>query len=120
MSIKQAALHFDVTDTTIRRRIKAGKLKATRSLGRITVHIECDSVSRQNAQKVHSPDDTIQLQQKEINHLRAQVDKLTDLLALQTQQNRELIAQLPPPRPRIIESLSNLLRTKLWRTSSHP
>ena len=108
MSIKQAAAHFGVTETTIRRRIKAGKLKATRKGKRIYVHIELDTVSIQNDQNVHSPDETIKLQQSEINHLREQVDKLTSLLALQSKQNSDLIAQLPKPRPAFTSKIGSL------------
>ena len=116
MSIKQAAAHFGVTETTIRRRIKAGKLKATRRGKRIYVHIELDTVSRQNAQNVHSPDETIKLQQSEINHLREQVDKLTSLLALQSKQNSDLIAQLPKPRP----AFTNQIRSFFTRLIGSP
>ena len=116
MSIKQAAAHFGVTETTIRRRIKAGKLKATRRGKRIYVHIELDTVSRQNAQNVHSPDETIKLQQSEINHLREQVDKLTSLLALQSKQNNDLIAQLPKPR----SSFTNQIRSLFTRLIGSP
>ena len=111
MSIKQAAAHFGVTDTTIRRRIKAGKLKATRRGRRVYVHIELDTASRQasrqNLNNVHSPDETIELQQSEINHLREQVDKLTSLLALQSKQNSDLIAQLPKSRPSFTRQISS-------------
>ena len=119
MSIKQAAAHFGVTETTIRRRIKAGKLKATRRGKRIYVHIELDTVSRQNAQNVHSPDETIKLQQSEINHLREQVDKLTSLLALQSKQNSDLIAQLPNPRPSFTSKIGSLF-TRLIGSPNNP
>ena len=95
MSIKQAAAHFGVTDTTIRRRINAGKHQS------------------------HSPDETIKLQQSEINHLReilgkrdTQIKQLNHLLAMQSKQNQQLIAQLPPPRQTITAHIGKLF-TKL-------
>lgn len=101
MSIEQAAAHFKVSQKTIRRRITAGKLKVSRRGRRVYVHVP--------GQNVHSPDETIKAQQSEINHLREQVDKLTSLLAIQSKQNSDLIAQLPKPAPTLSESITKLV-----------
>ena len=103
MSIKQAAAYYQVSDRTIHRWIKARKLRANRRGKRVYV-----TVSGQNVSNV-STDDTMQ---SEIDHLRQQVEKLTSLLAMQTQQNQQLIARLPPPRPSLTERITKLF-TKL-------
>lgn len=103
MSIKQAAAYYQVSDRTIHRWIKTRKLKAKRKGKRVYV-----TVSGQNVSNVNTDDTTTDTMQSEIDHLRQQVDKLTSLLAMQTQQNQTLIAQLPPPRQTIAERVGKL------------
>jgi len=111
MSIEQAAAHFKVSQKTIRRRITAGTLKVSRRGRRVYVHVpgqNVHNVRSKSKQNVHSPDETIKRQQSEIDHLREQVDKLTSLLALQSKQNSDLIAQLPKPRPAFTKQIGSL------------
>ena len=103
MSIKQAAAYHQVSDRTIHRWIKTRKLKAIKKGRRVYVLSE----SGQNVSNV-SNTDTMDTMQSEIDHLRKQVDKLTSLLALQTQQHQQMIAQLPPPRPTFTERITKL------------
>ena len=102
MSIKQASAYYQISDRTIHRWIKTRKLKAQRKGKRVYV-----TVSGQNVNNV-SNTDTIDTMQSEIDHLRQQVEKLTSLLAMQTQQNHQLIAQLPAPRPSLTERITKL------------
>ena len=102
MSIKQAAAYYQVSDRTIHRWIKTRKLKSKRVGKRVYV-----TVSGQNVSNV-SNTDTVDTMQSEIDHLRQQVEKLTQLLAMQTKQNHQLIAQLPPPHPSFTQQIRSL------------
>ena len=119
MSTQEAAAHYQVSDRTIRRWIKAKRLKASRVNGQWYVYPDMDKmsdVSRQNVHNVHPSNDTTKQMQSEIDHLRqaldkrdTQIEQLNQLLAMQTQQNHQLIAQLPPPRQSIAERI-----TRIW------
>lgn len=113
MTIKEAAAHYGVSDKTIRRRIKQGRINAEQINGRWHVQPDKDSV-----QDTDHPDDQSSVQppepdtalvdqmQSEITHLRdqlqgseTQIDHLTQLIAMQTKQNTLLVEQLDPPPP---------------------
>ena len=126
-TVKQAAAHYNVSDKTIRRWIKQGRVNAEQVEGRWQVHVARDDDlpevqdNVQNDQDNDPPDENgtgkseeagtsmvIDQMQSEITHLRdqlqgrdTQIDHLTQLLAMQTNQNTLLVEQLdPPPLPR--------------------
>ena len=109
MSIQQAASYFGVAEKTIRRRIKSGKLKAIKRGGRFFVQVVLDSDQTPVHPSVQSnrPPSIEALEQlrSENKHLRqllaqskTQIDQLSQLLAMQTKQNSDLVTKLPPPR----------------------
>ena len=113
LSIQEAAAHFQVSTKTIRRWIKARRLKAERVNRQWRVYPDTDTMSNVSIQNVH-PDVQAQMQ-SEIDHLRdalhkrdTQIEQLNQLLAMQTQQNTQLIAQLPAPRPSLTERIGKL------------
>ena len=113
LSIQEASAHFQVSTKTIRRWIKARRLKAERVNGQWRVYPDTDTMSNVSIQNVH-PDVQAQMQ-SEIDHLRdalhkrdIQIEQLNQLLAMQTQQNHQLIAQLPAPRPSLTERITKL------------
>ena len=130
LSIPEAASHYYVSTKTIRRWIKARRLKAQRVNGQWYVQPDMDKMSNVSTPNVHpvhppacggnkggAPDTTGQLHQmqSEITHLRealhkrdTQIEQLNAILAMQTQQNTQLIAQLPPPRQTIAERITKL------------
>lgn len=125
MSIKEAASHFGVTYKTIDRRIKAGKLRAKKVSGRWVVEVDIDtdrtSVQSFTSEPQNQPPTIEELKQlrSEVKHLReslarrdTQIDRLNHLLAMQTQQNTELTAKLPAPRPSLTQRLRR--RRAIW------
>ena len=113
MTIKEAAAHYGVSDKTIRRRIKQGRINAEQINGRWYVQPDQDSVQDtdhpgdQSSVQPPEPDTALVDQmQSEITHLRdqlqgrdTQIDHLTQLLAMQTKQNTLLVEALDPPQP---------------------
>ena len=117
MTIKEAAAHHGVSDKTIRRWIKIGRLNAEQINGRWHVQLDTQQDSVQDTDPPNDPPDVqtsepnsalVDQMQSEITHLRdqlqgrdTQIDHLTQLLAMQTNQNTLLVEQLnPPPPPR--------------------
>lgn len=94
MSIGEAAVHFGVSEKTIRRRIESGRLKAHKVNRRWVVTVASD-VQDTVQSNVQCPTDPLVRQlQNENEHLREQVDRLTQLLAVQTHQSASLTKQL--------------------------
>ena len=97
MTVEQYAQTHGLSPETVRRYIRLGKLKAHR-VGRryeIDIHDTYDNkhdTTHDNIQQLISEKD------ERIKQLSQQNERLTQLLAMQTQQHHQLIAQLPPPR----------------------
>lgn len=107
MTVEQYAQKHGLSPETVRRYIRLGKLKAHR-VGRryeIETHHTYDN-------KHDTIDDNIQhlIAEKDerIKQLSQQNERLTHLLAMQTQQNHQLLAQLPAPRPSLTEHITKL------------
>ena len=117
MTVKQASAHYKVSDKTIRRWIKQGRVNAEQINRRWHVQIEMDT-EQDSVQDTDHPDVPPSVQppepntvlvdqmQSEITHLRdqlqgsdTQIDHLTQLLAMQTKQNTLLVEALDPPQP---------------------
>ena len=118
MPIKEASEHYGVSDKTIRRRIKQGRIKAEQINGRWRVELEQDTDQTVDQTGVQHPDnpDLINQMKSEISHLREQLDKrethidhLSQILAMQTQQNTQLIEQLNEPRPSVYDRITGLM-----------
>ena len=108
MTVEQYAQKHGLSSETVRRYIRLGKLKAHR-VGRryeIETHDTTHDTTHDNIQQLLSEKD------ERIKQLSQQNERLTQLLAMQTQQNHQLIAQLPPPRPTFTERITKLF-TKL-------
>ncbi len=111
----EASAHFKVSDKTVRRWIQQKKVNAEQVNGRWLVYADADS-----RVDTDQPDDQptaaqVEMMQSEIEHLRdalsrrdTQIDQQNQLLAMLTQQNGQLVNQLPPP------STTLLTRLKLW------
>ena len=118
MTIKEAAAHFKVSDKTIRRWIGQEKVNAERVDGRWCVHVDLDT-DQDTDQPIVQPDVQPERMQSEIEHLRdalarrdTQIDQQNQLLAMLTQQNGQLMNQLPPPPVKL------LTRLKLWLSAT--
>ena len=111
MTVEQYAQKHKLNPETVRRYIRLGKLKAHR-VGR-RYEIETPHTYDNKHDTIH---DKIQplLNEKDerIKQLSQQNERLTQLLAMQTQQNHQLLSQLPPPRPSLTERIGKLF-TKL-------
>ena len=108
MTVEQYAQTHGLNPETVRRYIRQGKLKAHR-VGRryeIGTYDNTHDMTHDNIQQLLSEKDD------RIKQLSQQNERLTSLLAMQTQQNQQLIAQLPPPRPSLTERITKLF-TKL-------
>ena len=107
MTVEQYAHKHGLSPETVRRYIRQGKLKAHR-VGR-RYEIETSHTYDNKHDTIH---DNIQqlLSEKDerIKQLSQQNERLSHLLAMQTQQNQTLIAQLPPPRPSLMERITKL------------
>ena len=110
MTVETYAQEHSLSPETVRRYIRLGKLKA-HCVGR-RYEIDTPHTYDTNHDTIH---DNIQQMQSEIDHLRealqkrdTQIEQLNSLLAMQTKQNSELIAQLPPPRPSLTERITKL------------
>ena len=103
MTVEQYAQTHSLSPETVRRYIRLGKLKAHR-IGRryeIDTSHTYDTI-HDNIQQLLSEKD------ERIKQLSQQNERLTQLLAMQTQQNHQLIAQLPVPRPSLTERITKL------------
>jgi DNA-binding transcriptional MerR regulator len=99
MTIQEATQHFHVSEKTIRRWIKQGKVEAELRDGRYLV-----SVTGQSGQTVDQTPLIEQLR-SEIDHLREQlarrdeqIDHLTQLMAMQSKTTAALTEQLDTSR----------------------
>ena len=109
MSITEAAAHFDVSDKTIRRWIKSKRVDARKNGdGKWSVHVGHAQPDTDRTEVQPSDHALVDQLQSENAHLRDQVDRLTQVLAMQTQQNSVLTNQLPPPRQPILTRLKSL------------
>ena len=108
MTIAEYAAHTGLADSTIRRRIKRGTLPALQVDGRWLIDVN-DRKPKQTIKRVNNECDSesskhddqsalVNQLQSENAHLREQVDRLTHVVAMQTQQHGELTKQLPAPR----------------------
>ena len=106
MTIAEYAAHAGLADSTIRRRIKRGVLQAHQVDGRWLI----DANDRTPKQTPTHDDQSALVNhlQSENAHLREQVDRLTQVVAMQTQQHGELTKQLPPPRQGVLTKLKAL------------
>ena len=114
----EASAHFKVSDKTVRRWIQQKKVNAERVDGRWIVHIDADSgvdTPSPNVQPDVQPTAQVERMQSEIEHLRdalsrrdTQIDQQNQLLAMLTQQNGQLMPQLPPPPTTLLTRLKLL------------
>ena len=117
LSIAEYATRHGISATTVRRRIRAGVLAAEMRHGRyfITDNEPDNNAAEQETsqnEQVHN-----QADQSEIAYLREQlatkdkqIDQLSKLLAMTTQQNTAITKQLPPPRQTLIGTIKTLFR----------
>lgn len=95
LSIQDAARALNLSERTIRRHIKQGKLKAELIDGRYVVHIRVDNdtsvVYTQLIQQLQSENAYLRDQ---LIHRDQQIDHLTQLLAVQTKNNTMLTEQM--------------------------
>ena len=117
MTIAEYAAHTGLADSTIRRRIKRGALEAHQVDGRWIIDgndrtpkqtpsqtpSDAQPASERIASEVEDP--LVAQLQSENAHLREQVDRLTHVVAMQTQSHAELTKQLPPPRSSLFHHL---------------
>ena len=109
MSITEAAAHFDVSDKTIRRWIKSKRVDARKNGdGKWSVHVGHAQPDTDRTEVQPSDHALVDQLQSENAHLRDQVDRLTQVLAMQTQQNSVLTQQLPAPKQPILDRLKSL------------
>ena len=104
MTVDQYAQKHSLNPETVRRYIRWGKIKAHR-VGRryeIDTYDNKHDIIDDNVQQLLSEKD------ERIKQLSQQNERLTHLLAMQTKQNHQLIAQLPPPRPTLTERITKL------------
>ena len=121
MTIAAYAARHGISESTIRRRIKAGLLDAELRNGRYMIADDKagDGLPSQDEQ-VGQPDEKaagrlVTQMQSEIDNLRrqlsnrdTQIDQLNHLLAMTTQQNSTLTQQLPAPKQPILDRLKAL------------
>lgn len=109
MTVGAACAHFGVTDKTIRRWIKTGRIDARKNgRGQWAILLPDNDQTNDQSTDVASNDRLIDQLRDENEHLRQQVDRLTSLLAVTTQQNSALTDKLPPPRPSMITRIKSL------------
>ena len=116
MTISEYAALHRISESTIRRRIKAGTLAAVLVDGRYIISPPPNDQSpASHAEQAEPAVPLVDQMQSEIAHLRdqltnrdKQIDQLSHLLAMTTQQNGELTRQLPPPRESVLTKLKSL------------
>jgi len=105
LTVETYAEKKGLSPETVRRYIRLGKLKARR-VGR---RYEIDTYDNKH-DTIHDNIQQLMTEKDErIKQLSQQNERLTQLLAMQTQQNQQLIAQLPPPRPTFTERITKLV-----------
>ena len=118
MTIQAATYHFQVSEKTIRRWIKQGKLKADLVDGRYVVHLDgqTDQTNDQAAliDQLRSENEHLrsQLTRRDdtIESLAREIDHLTQLLAVQTKTNALLT-----DRSQAIEDIRHRPWWRFWR-----
>ena len=116
MTISEYAALHHISESTIRRRIKAGTLTAALVDGRYIISPPPNDQSPASHSEQAAPAaPLVDQMQSEIAHLRGQltnrdkqIDQLSHLIAMTQAQNSDLTKQLPPPRPPIIARLKAL------------
>ena len=106
MTIQAAAAHLNVSEKTIRRWIKNGRLKASKINKRWQVCVEVDAaVDADQTAVQHREDEPVLQMRTEIKYLRemldrkdTQIDQQNQLIAMTAQQNGQLLNQRPAPR----------------------
>ena len=117
MTIAEYAAHTGLADSTIRRRIKRGALPAHQVDGRWLI-----DVNDRKPEQTPTHDDQSALVnhlQSENSHLREQVDRLTHVVAMQTQSHAELTKQLPAPRQSLFVQLRSAVSRLTGSNQSH-
>ncbi|HSG41689.1 MAG TPA: helix-turn-helix domain-containing protein [Anaerolineales bacterium] len=102
MTTAKAAQHFDVSERTIRRWIKSGKLDAERTNGQWDVRVsECPSERPNDRESVRTDDRLTEPLQSEIERLNSQLERadfeiahLSESLEEKTVENQRLWKQL--------------------------
>jgi len=94
MTVETYAQTHSLSPETVRRYIRLGKLKARR-VGR-RYEIDTHDTIHDNIQQVLNEKEE-RIKQR-IKQLTQQNERLTQLLAMQTPQNTQLLSQLPAPR----------------------
>ena len=138
LTIKEYAVSQGLSETTVRRRIRAGGLDARIEHGRYFIYGQNGvhpGEHTQNGQmdtQIEQANDKEDSQQSnpvfperseqqvlidrltsEVDYLRDQLDKQTQLLAASTAQNSDMVARLNPlPRPTWVESVRTRYFTK--------
>ena len=98
MTVETYAHKHRLSPETVRRYIRLGKLKAHR-IGR-RYEIDTHDTYDNKHDTIHDNIQHLIAEKDEpIKQLSQQNERLTQLLAMQSKQNQQLIAQLPPPRP---------------------
>lgn len=118
VTIADYAARHGISESTIRRRIKAGLLDAELRGGRYMIadDVADDGLTSQDEQPDRGADERLVDQmQSEIDNLRGQlsnrdtqIDQLNQILAMTTAQNSTLTQQLPAPRKPILDRLKSL------------
>lgn len=121
LTIKDYANRHGLSESTIRRRIKAGVLSAERVDGKWYIEEEqansqmdsqTEQVNSQSEQGESSQSALIDHLTTEVEYLRDQLDKQTQLLAIATKHNDDLVKQLPPPRVSVFDRLKKWVRER--------
>ena len=119
MTTAEAALHFDVSERTIRRWIQAGKLKASWSNGQWAVRMdEQPSECPTDRESIRTDDRLTETLQSEINNLKTKLEQADFEIAHLTQRVEEKIDQIKHLADQLslkdkqIESQSQLLVAK--------
>ena len=125
MTVETYAKQHGLNPETVRRYIRQGKIPARRVGRRYEIDIQhtndnkddtiYDNIQPNVHQLMSEKDAQIEQLAKHNHQLSVQNERLTQLLAMQTQQNHQLLAQLPAPRQTIAARIGKLvtkLRTK--------
>ena len=110
MTVEQYAHKHGLSPETVRRYIRQGKIKAHR-VGRryeIDTHDTYDTKHDNIQPLLSEKDERIKQLTQHNAQLTSQNERLTQLLAMQTQQNTQLLSQLPPPQQTIATRITKL------------
>ena len=117
MTIKEYVAYSGLSDATIRRKIKTGSLPAERIEERWMVSVDTDDQSENGQSPRHGePSEQtalVQQMRSENDYLRKQVDHLTQVVAMQTQQQGEMVKLLENPE-RVSEMERLRVKLQAW------